>query len=182
MWSSILLKRKDRIWVPKIIEIALQILHIPTHIPAPCIHFDYDVSFLCVFLHIREEHLLAPSCLSVHSHVCRHVSAPHRTDLGGNCRSADKSLAWPGRKQANVSVRMALISFGALPCRKKNWQLASRCCWNRVRPWHASELVSFLVGLGLISTPVIPAGLYRYVEKILIWSKFGGNVTGAGLV
>jgi len=32
---------------------------------------------------------------------------------------ADKSLARPGRKQANVSVRMALISFGALPCRKK---------------------------------------------------------------
>ena len=25
------------------------------------------------------------------------------------------------------------------------WQLAFRCCWNRARPWHASELVSFLV-------------------------------------
>ena len=34
-------------------------------------------------------------------------------------RDADKSLARPGRKQANVSVRMARISFGALPCRKK---------------------------------------------------------------
>jgi len=32
-------------------------------------------------------------------------------------RGADKSLARPGRKQANVSVRMAWISFGALPCR-----------------------------------------------------------------
>ena len=30
---------------------------------------------------------------------------------------ADKSLARPGRKQANVSVRMAWISFDALPCR-----------------------------------------------------------------
>jgi len=29
---------------------------------------------------------------------------------------ADKSLARTGRKQANVSVRMALISFGALGC------------------------------------------------------------------
>jgi len=50
-------------------------------------------------------------------------------------RSADKSLARPGGKQANVSVRMAWISFGALPCRKKKtlWQLASRCCWNRAR-------------------------------------------------
>jgi len=34
-------------------------------------------------------------------------------------RGADKSLDRPGRKQANVSVRMACISFGALPCRKK---------------------------------------------------------------
>jgi len=35
---------------------------------------------------------------------------------------------------------MAWISVGALPCRKKTWwQLASRCCWNRERPWHASE-------------------------------------------
>ena len=34
-------------------------------------------------------------------------------------RGADKSLARPGRKQPNVSVRMAWISFGALPCREK---------------------------------------------------------------
>ena len=34
-------------------------------------------------------------------------------------RGADKSLARPGRVQANVSVRMALISFSALPCKKK---------------------------------------------------------------
>jgi len=32
-------------------------------------------------------------------------------------RGADKSLAPPGRMQANVSVRMELISFGALSCR-----------------------------------------------------------------
>ena len=30
-------------------------------------------------------------------------------------RHADKSLALPGKKEANVSVRMAWISFGALP-------------------------------------------------------------------
>ena len=35
-------------------------------------------------------------------------------------RGADKSLARPGRKQANISVRMVSISFGALPCRKNN--------------------------------------------------------------
>jgi len=37
---------------------------------------------------------------------------------------ADKSLARPGRKQANVSVRMTWISFGALPCRKRNLMTA----------------------------------------------------------
>ena len=71
-------------------------------------------------------------------------------------RGADKSLAWPGGKQANVSVTMVRISFYALPCRKKTWwQLASRCCWNRARPWRASELVSFLVGQRTYQHPVI---------------------------
>ena len=70
-------------------------------------------------------------------------------------QGADKSLARPGRKQANVSIRMAWISFSALPCRKKKtwWQLASRCCWNCARLWYASELVSFLVGLRTYQHP-----------------------------
>jgi len=70
-------------------------------------------------------------------------------------RGADKSLARPGRKQAKVSVRMAWISFGAFPCRRKKnwWQFASRCCSNRACPWHASELVSFLVGLSTYQHP-----------------------------
>ena len=37
--------------------------------------------------------------------------------------------------------------------KKTSWQLASRCCWNRERPWHASELVSFLVGLRTYQQP-----------------------------
>ena len=41
-------------------------------------------------------------------------------------RGADKSLARPGRKQANVSVRMAWISLCALPCRKKKLDYSSR--------------------------------------------------------
>ena len=41
-------------------------------------------------------------------------------------RGADKSLARPGRKQANVSVRMASISFGALTCRKKKNLMTAR--------------------------------------------------------
>jgi len=39
-------------------------------------------------------------------------------------RGADKSLAQPGRKQANASVRMAWISLGALPCKKRNLMTA----------------------------------------------------------
>ena len=64
-------------------------------------------------------------------------------------RGADMLLARPGRKQANVFVRMAWISFDDLLCKKIKtwWQLTSRFCWNRARPWHASELVSILVGL-----------------------------------
>jgi len=71
-------------------------------------------------------------------------------------RDAAKSLARPGRKQTNVSFGMAWISFGAFPCRKKKswWQLASRCYRNRARPWHAFELLSFLVGLRTYQHPV----------------------------
>ena len=70
-------------------------------------------------------------------------------------RGADNSLTQSGRKQANVSVRMARVSFGALLCRKKKpwWQLASRCCWNRACPCHASELVSYLVGVRTYQHP-----------------------------
>ena len=49
---------------------------------------------------------------------------PGSPPLGNSClcslvlyRGADKSFARPGRKQANVSVRMACISFGVLPYR-----------------------------------------------------------------
>ena len=43
------------------------------------------------------------------------------------------TVAYNGACSPNVSFRMAWISFGALPCRKKTWQLASRYCWNRAR-------------------------------------------------
>jgi len=47
--------------------------------------------------------------------------------------------------------------FPSAPCLARGggtwWQLASRCCWNRARPWHASEFVSFLVGLRTYQHP-----------------------------
>jgi len=76
------------------------------------------------------------------------VSRPWQSRKHLKYRAADKSLARTGRKQANVCIRMAWISFGTLTCRKKNWwHLASRCCWNHARPCHASEVVYFLIGL-----------------------------------
>ena len=54
---------------------------------------------------------------------CALHTAPNpfvRTRSYQQYRGAFKSLVRPGRKQAYVSVRMALISFGALPCRKIN--------------------------------------------------------------
>ena len=47
--------------------------------------------------------------------------------------------------------------FPSAPCpagKETWWQLASRLCWNRARPWHASELVSFLVRLALTVPPL----------------------------
>jgi len=48
--------------------------------------------------------------------IYRHCQHNTKTE---KYRDADKSLAPLGRNQPNVSVRMARISFGALPCRKK---------------------------------------------------------------
>jgi len=86
-------------------------------------------------------------------------------------QGADKSLTRPGRKQTNVSIRMAWISFDALPCRKKlDDSSQTRCCWNRARPWHASELVSFLVGLRTYQHPGMGQSFFL--------SFFSDNFTG----
>ena len=70
-----------------------------------------------------------------HTNIHMHARKRHISIKGIPCRllwllpeqayrGADKSLARPGRKQANVSVRMAWISFGDLPYRKKNLMTA----------------------------------------------------------
>jgi len=72
---------------------------------------------------------------------------------------------------------MAWISFGALPCRKKKtwWKLASWCCWNRARPWRASELVSFLVGLRTYQH----TGAISLIYILLISAEHSGAVSPA---
>jgi len=82
---------------------------------------------------------------------------------------ADKSLARPGRKQGNVSVRMAWISFGALPCRKRNLMTArvSMLLKSRVA-WHASGLFFFLVGISIYQHPGIKVCQPLYLVRIRI--------------
>jgi len=47
------------------------------------------------------------------------------------------------------------LEFPSAPCLagKETWHLASRFCWNRARPWHASQLVPFLVELRTYQHP-----------------------------
>jgi len=43
------------------------------------------------------------------------------------------TVAYDGACSPNVSFRMAWISFGVLPCRKKNWWQLTSWCWNCAR-------------------------------------------------
>ena len=47
------------------------------------------------------------------------------------------------------------------------WQLASRCCWNRARPWHASEIVSLSGRAKDLSGPryLSKCYMFRLVKK-----------------
>jgi len=54
----------------------------------------------------------------------------------------------------------------ALHEKKTWWQLASRCRWNRTRPWHASELVSFLVGLRTYQHPGICEEIQQVMQHV----------------
>ena len=57
---------------------------------------------------------------------------------------------WPDQEGNKLMFLSEWREFPSAPClagKTTWWQPASRCCWNRARLWHASELVSFLVGL-----------------------------------
>ena len=65
--------------------------------------------------------------------------------------------------------------FPSAPClagKETWWQLASRFCWNRTRPWSASELVSFLVGLRTYQHPG-KFNLSPYVEEPFVIGRRG---------
>jgi len=56
---------------------------------------------------------------------------------------------WPDQEGNNLIFLSEWYEFPSAPClaRKETWQLASRFCWNRVCPCHATVLVSFVAGL-----------------------------------
>jgi len=68
------------------------------------------------------------------------------------------------------------FEFPLAPClagRKTWWQLASRCCWNRARSLHASELVSFLVGLRNYRHPgIYRTAMYEVRVTCFMWLSF----------
>ena len=97
----------------------------------------FIISFKSIQLDLLMNTLSSTLLASFHSNdkyycprYCSSFSYFHHHFTNGT-GGADKSLARPGRKQANVSVRMTWISFGALPYREKTCKLAYRCCWIR---------------------------------------------------
>ena len=72
------------------------------------------------FYQSRRYQILIPGATQMSLVCCRSDSDEQPMWASWMYRSAHKSLALPGWKQANVTVRTAWISFGALPCKKKN--------------------------------------------------------------
>jgi len=73
--------------------------------------------------------------------------------------------------------------FPSAPClvgKETLWQLSTRYCWYRARPWHASELVSFLVGLRTYQRPGICTYVFiwstRYACQILMKHEFAAHI------
>jgi len=78
---------------------------------------------------------------------------------------ADKSLARPGKKQANVSVRIVWISFGALPCRKRN--LLTAC---------ASILLELRVSLTCFRAHFLPGRAKDLSAPRYVWRNVGVSI------
>ena len=72
-------------------------------------------------------------------------------------RGADRSLARPGRKQANVFVRMGMNFLRRLALQEKKLDDSSRLYFIEIArvPDKLPSLFPSWSGLGLISTPVI---------------------------
>jgi len=83
-----------------------------------------------------------------------------KLEIGPDCNKYRVLISpWPDLEGNKLTFLSEWREFPSAPCltgkKKTLWQLASRCCWNRARPWHASVLVSFLVGLRSYQHPGI---------------------------
>jgi len=85
-------------------------------------------------------------CCTIGVWTGRGFGLPITTQFKNKYRGADKSLARPGRKQGNISVSMAWISFGALLCRKKNLMTARVSILLKLRASLTCFRASFLPG------------------------------------
>ena len=84
-----------------------------------------------------------------------HLHRPMKMEQIECSETSAYTIETPGNyPKENILYKLMFLSewreFPSTPCLegKETWrQLASPFCWNRARPWHASELVTFLVGL-----------------------------------
>ena len=101
---------------------------------------------------------------------CEETLKPRKSVHGpGVYTGTDKSLARPGRKQTNVSVRMALISFDALPCRKNNLMTA-----------HVSMLLKSRASLTCFRTCFLPVRA-KDLSAPRVYSSSIGTAAHCGL-
>jgi hypothetical protein len=130
-------------------------------------------------------------CRTCGSNLLRRTSAyerdrqPRHTRAvtAGNCeyyRGADKSLARPGRKQANVFFQKALISFGFLPCRKKNSMTARVSMLLKSRASLTCYRACFLPGRAKdLSAPGKLSSNYYYANLCLMVTEIKHQVVKA---
>ena len=67
------------------------------------------------------------------------------------------------------------LEFPSAPClavKETRWHLVSPCCWNRARPWQASEFVSFLVGLRTYQHSVVGIILRCNNHNLLLFNIY----------
>jgi len=121
-----------------------------------------ETQFLWFFFSTKSRYVgrltVAPDIRITNIEDVPNVSAAHdkcRWTSMNQYTGADKSLSRPGRKQANVFVRVAWISFGALPCRKINVMTARVSMLLKSRASLTCFRACFLVGPRIYQHPDI---------------------------
>jgi len=114
--------------------------------------------------HSQQTDIHAPGGIRNHHPSKRAAEDPRLCPLVNNIYIYTGVLISPysdqeGNKQMFPSAWREFPSAPCLAGKTTWWQLVSRCCWNRAHPWHASEIVSFLVGLRTYQHP----GIYMHI-------------------